>query len=435
MGQHQETLTILFRVVLEEIHESRIIGNPKANLTGQHDGSGTDKHADLEYFEDLYLIDGQYSIKDLVDIDRLRKIFEKFSSVTGFTVGLNAYPSQEVLIATGWRDICAKFHRIVPASAEHCKQSNVALTEKLQELHEFNISRCNNGLIDGATPIVIKGKHLANLTTGQVFFEEPDRDRFRRQGQFFGYNLEKYLEALSQVPVVSETRFREVLSLLSELAVMIAEQGLSNLELQKTTIKLEEEIAERQRVGGALLRSRETLRALLDATPESVLLLDRHGVVRAINEVAAHRLGKNIKDIVRTCIFDLLPPDVARKEERSWIEPCAPSNSCVLRIIAGTDAMNSISARYPMRPERSKKLAILAIDTTGRKLAEAELKLKEKLLDGASDSIFLHDLDGRLIYVNEAAYKSRGYEKEELLAHGYYAAGSSRVCHATLEAH
>ena len=63
-----------------------------------------------------------------------------------------------------------------------------------------------------------------------------------------------------------------------------------------------------------------------------------------------------------------------------------------------------------------EELAILALDTTEHKRAEAELKLKEKLLDGASDSIFLHDLDGRLIYVNEAAYKSRGYEKEELLA-------------------
>ena len=52
---------------------------------------------------------------------------------------------------------------------------------------------------------------------------------------------------------------------------------------------------------------------------------------------------------------------------------------------------------------------------TGRKQTEAELKLKEGLLDSASDSIFLHDLDGHIFYLNEAAYKSRGYEKEELL--------------------
>ncbi|MCX5893242.1 MAG: PAS domain S-box protein, partial [Deltaproteobacteria bacterium] len=55
-------------------------------------------------------------------------------------------------------------------------------------------------------------------------------------------------------------------------------------------------------------------------------------------------------------------------------------------------------------------------DITQRKQVEDELKLKEKILDGASDSIFLHDLEGHFLYVNEAAYRDRGYEKEELLA-------------------
>ena len=53
---------------------------------------------------------------------------------------------------------------------------------------------------------------------------------------------------------------------------------------------------------------------------------------------------------------------------------------------------------------------------TERKRVEQELRLKERMLDGASDSIFLHDLDGHFIYLNEAAYKSRGYEKDELLS-------------------
>lgn len=44
-----------------------------------------------------------------------------------------------------------------------------------------------------------------------------------------------------------------------------------------------------------------------------------------------------------------------------------------------------------------------------------ELKLKNFLLDVATDSIFLHDLEGNIIYTNEAAYKSRGYAKDELL--------------------
>ncbi|MHB9072297.1 MAG: diguanylate cyclase [Desulfobaccales bacterium] len=50
-----------------------------------------------------------------------------------------------------------------------------------------------------------------------------------------------------------------------------------------------------------------------------------------------------------------------------------------------------------------------------RQQAEEELKLKERLLDNAGDSIFLHDLDGNFIYLNEVACASRGYDQAELL--------------------
>ncbi|MBU0768686.1 MAG: PocR ligand-binding domain-containing protein, partial [Proteobacteria bacterium] len=153
--------------------------------------------------ENPHLVDGKYSIKDLIDIESLHKIIEKFSLATGFTTGLLEYPSQEILILTGWRDICTKFHRAFPESATHCKDSNIYLTKQLKELQELNIKPCKNGLVDGATPIVIKGKYIANLAVGQILFEEPDIERFKKQAEMYGYDLDAYLEALSEVPVVS----------------------------------------------------------------------------------------------------------------------------------------------------------------------------------------------------------------------------------------
>lgn len=55
-------------------------------------------------------------------------------------------------------------------------------------------------------------------------------------------------------------------------------------------------------------------------------------------------------------------------------------------------------------------------DITDRKGTEETLKLEAQLLDAATDSIFLHDFNGRFIYLNEAAYKSHGYTKDELMA-------------------
>ena len=50
------------------------------------------------------------------------------------------------------------------------------------------------------------------------------------------------------------------------------------------------------------------------------------------------------------------------------------------------------------------------------KLSEEELWFKSALLDSATDSFFVRDLKGKLLYVNEAAYKTRGYTREELMA-------------------
>jgi len=51
-----------------------------------------------------------------------------------------------------------------------------------------------------------------------------------------------------------------------------------------------------------------------------------------------------------------------------------------------------------------------------RKHIEEELKIKAQLLNAATDSIFVHDFDGNFIYVNEAAYKIRGYTRDELMS-------------------
>lgn len=54
-------------------------------------------------------------------------------------------------------------------------------------------------------------------------------------------------------------------------------------------------------------------------------------------------------------------------------------------------------------------------DITKSKQMKSELALKSKMLDSASDSIFLTDFSGNILYVNKTAYNSRGYSKNEFL--------------------
>lgn len=175
----------------------------------------------------------KYIIQDLVDIDRLQTLFENFSKATGFTTGFVSYPEQKLLITTGWRDICTKFHRVCPASSECCKESNVYLTACLKNLQEFSFKQCANGLVDGATPVIIRGMHLASLATGQVLLAPPNLCFFKGLASHYGYAEDEYLAALSKVPVVSEEQLKSALAFLSGMAVQIAEEGLRRLQIQE----------------------------------------------------------------------------------------------------------------------------------------------------------------------------------------------------------
>jgi signal transduction histidine kinase len=126
----------------------------------------------------------------------------------------------------------------------------------------MSINECENGLIDGATPIIIKGVHIASIKTGQVLFGRPHFAYFKDQAENFGYDEDAYMEALKDVPVVTERQFRDVLSFLRELGTMIVELGMNNLEIRETLVELEEEIQERKRTEKALKESRGELRHL-----------------------------------------------------------------------------------------------------------------------------------------------------------------------------
>jgi two-component system cell cycle sensor histidine kinase/response regulator CckA len=65
-------------------------------------------------------------------------------------------------------------------------------------------------------------------------------------------------------------------------------------------------------------------------------------------------------------------------------------------------------------------LLISITEITDYKRIIDELQLGSKLLDTASDSILLRDLDGNFIYANQAAFKTRGYTRDELLKANIY---------------
>ncbi|MBV8900311.1 MAG: PAS domain-containing protein [Verrucomicrobia bacterium] len=138
-----------------------------------------------------------------------------------------------------------------------------------------------------------------------------------------------------------------------------------------------------------LIEQHETLASVLDATPESVLLLDASGRVLTCNEVAAARFKKKVSEVIGAHYSTLLAPETLPRYERlirrtletstmvSDQDGCEPSGrhfrTCCNPIL---NARNEVTG-----------LAVLAVDITELKRAEQRIQEAESRLRDITDSI------------------------------------------------
>ncbi len=65
--------------------------------------------------------------------------------------------------------------------------------------------------------------------------------------------------------------------------------------------------------------------------------------------------------------------------------------------------------------ELRRRISELETAQAGRAGIEEDLKQKANLLDLSIDSVFVHDLNGDLVYINKEAHESRGYTHDEMM--------------------
>jgi PAS domain S-box-containing protein len=242
---------------------------------------------------------GHYTIHDLVDLERLRRLFERFSQATGLTIGFLDHPGMNLLIATRWRRICQDFHRCSPTASAGCQRSDQALLNALTSQDQPVIRTCDNGLVDCAVPIIIEGRHIASLATGQMLLSLPDEPRFRAQAQQFGFDETAYMAALAEVEVVDAQRLQDATAFLGDMAQMISEMGYARL-------KLRQEVAARE-------AAEEKHRFFVESASDAVMIHtlaagDVPSPFLQVNERATQLLGYSRAELLHLGPMDIVAP-------------------------------------------------------------------------------------------------------------------------------
>ncbi len=183
-----------------------------------------------------------------------------------------------VLVSAGWQRICTDFHRKHAETCRRCVESDAVLANCLRQGERFSLYTCKNGLTDAASPIVVRGQHVANVFVGQLLLQPPDEAVFRQRAAEFGFPPEEYLAALRDVPLVTEDRLIVMLRFLCECTTSLATQSLDHADLAV--------------VDAEMVRSRQAALSLLEDADKARSALEeanRHlanETVRA-NEMAA----------------------------------------------------------------------------------------------------------------------------------------------------
>ncbi len=161
----------------------------------------------------------------------------------------------------------------------------------------------------------------------------------------------------------------------------------------------------------------------LDSADIIIVILDADEKVVLVNRKGCHVLGYDEKEILGLNWFEGFIPLKVREESRQvyrrfvarrkdmpviFERPVITCNG-EERIIAWRNALLKDESGHVTRVVWSGE------DITDRKKIDSELSLRTHLLDLAVDSIYVIDAMGRIVFANEASWRTLGYGEAELL--------------------
>jgi PAS domain S-box-containing protein len=140
------------------------------------------------------------------------------------------------------------------------------------------------------------------------------------------------------------------------------------------TVVVFRDISERKEAEKTLRESRATARGLLDATQESLLLLDSDGIIIAVNQTAARRHQRTPEELIGTNRFELLPQNLRESRKVHFNNVLQTGNPADFEDVR--DGMVFHHIYYPVQDKSGAIIgvAIFAQDISERKHMEEDLK-------------------------------------------------------------
>ena len=165
----------------------------------------------------------------------------------------------------------------------------------------------------------------------------------------------------------------------------------------------------------ALREKAQETEKIVESIGDLLFVIDKKRVIIKINKSACEAFKKKPEEILGKHCYEIV-----HGTNKPWCNCPATKTfetkqTTTEEIIDPNIGLPLLVTTSPIFDDQGEvaKIIHIAKDITKTKLAEMKLHIAANLFGAASDSIIVHDLEGRIVYFNESAYKTRGYSRDE----------------------
>jgi PAS domain S-box-containing protein len=176
------------------------------------------------------------------------------------------------------------------------------------------------------------------------------------------------------------------------------------------------DVTKQRQVGEAM----KNIAAIVESTDDAIIGKTLEGLITSWNPGAERIYGYSEREVIGRSISLLVSPDhsddigdlLKRIQQGERI-----NHYETIRMKKNGQRITVSLTISPIKDETGMIVgaSTIARDVTEQKMMEQELCFRNRVLDLIPDSIFLCDDEGKFLYVNKAAYASRGYSRDEMM--------------------
>jgi diguanylate cyclase (GGDEF)-like protein/PAS domain S-box-containing protein len=187
--------------------------------------------------------------------------------------------------------------------------------------------------------------------------------------------------------------------------------------LNQEITRLKEKEAQRIHTKKALIKSKATAYAFINATSDLAALLNTNGIILEVNDAAVRRVGKPVDELTGKCIFDFFPPEF-KDFSKVYINIVQQTKEPLRFQDEYQDLIFNVCI-YPILDNEGEveKLAVFVSDDTRHRRNEELLHRYSQILSTTQDLVAYIDKNFIFRTINDAYLRIYKKSREKIVGH------------------